>query len=66
MPIYTTTFPQDFWKHNFQQGGHGPPRPPYNHLCLKCYNCMPQTFCGSDEKKADELSTCCLSLKLQK
>ena len=25
MPIYTTTFPQDFWEHNFQQGGHGPP-----------------------------------------
>ena len=25
MPIYTTTFPQDFWEYNFQQGAHGPP-----------------------------------------
>ena len=25
MPIYTTTFPQDFWEHNFQQGGPWPP-----------------------------------------
>ena len=25
MPIYATIFPQDFWEHNFQQGGHGPP-----------------------------------------
>ena len=28
MPIYTTIFTQDFWEHNFQQGGHGPPGPP--------------------------------------
>ena len=27
MPIYTATFPQDFWEHNFQQGGICPPRP---------------------------------------
>ena len=28
MPIYTTIFPQDFWEHNFQQGGPWPSQAP--------------------------------------
>ena len=24
IPIYTKIFPQDFWDHNFKQGGYGP------------------------------------------
>ena len=27
MPIYTTTFPQDFWEHNFQLGAMTPQPP---------------------------------------
>ena len=33
MPIYSTTFPQDFWEHNFPGGG-GDMALPQNCLCL--------------------------------
>ena len=35
MPIYTATFPLDFWEHYFSRGGHGPPVPlSESPLCL--------------------------------
>ena len=48
MPIYAATFPQDFWKHNFQQGGcpPGPLRATYASYISITVCCVLYTLCG--------------------
>ena len=60
MPIYATTFPQDFWEHNFQQGGMAPPLESPMHTVIILFCLIQILHCANTEV----YSNMCCSLRI--